>query len=175
MKIAFHEIKNYEEINETTIYHVFDLESNVDRKYLHDLIDDQLNVIGIAEEEKQGPEAYDEVYDEAQILHEAVSNKDLSNLDLDYFDFDIVEKTLDEALFEAGFNVMKSSASSSIYVKIGKREVRISDHERPSYDSGNGVMEKHQYDLEIISKDRLIKKEDLASVGIELDRDYFLA
>jgi len=174
MKIAFHEIKNIDQINEKIIYHVFDLKSNSDRKFLHKMIDDQADIIGRSEEGMHGYEAYEEVQEEAQVFHEAVSERDLSKLSLMHFDFDIIEKTLDESLFELGYSVMKSDASSSIYVQMEGKEIRISDHKRPAYDSGSGVMEDHEYDMEIISEDRLIKAKDLENLGIYVDSDYFL-
>lgn len=174
MKITFHEIKNIDMINEKITYHVFDLKSNSDRKFLHEMIDDQADLIGRSEEDMHGYEAYEEVQDEAQEFHEAVSERDVSELSLMHFDFDIIEKSLEEALFEAGYNVMKSNASSSIYVQIDGKEIRISDHARPAYDSGNGVMEDHEYDAELISEDRLIKGKDLKKLRINMDGDYFL-
>ncbi|SFM06239.1 hypothetical protein SAMN04487943_10768 [Gracilibacillus orientalis] len=167
MKIVFHEMNN-----KKTVHHVFELDCSFDMKVLHQLIDDQLD----SQQNISSSESYEEFHDEAQKLHEAISNHDLSKLTLKYFNFDIIEKTLDEALTELGYEVIKADASSSLYVTgVRGKVIRISDHKMPVPSSGYSIMIDYEYDYEVISESRLIKAIDLEKLGLKLDQDYYLA
>ncbi len=55
---------------------------------------------------------------------------------------------------------------------IDGKQIRISDHTRPSYSENGYNFHDHEYDLEIISSDSTFSKNDLESVGISLVGSY---
>jgi|SRR5690625_322817 len=180
MKLLFTEVQNYkDERFEKKVYHLFDLEDRFERKMLHTWIDDQGEEIGLIEEQESSfTESYEEVMEEVEEIHDLISAKDYDGLKMgmfDYFDFDIVEETLQEALENKGYKVEKSAASCSLYVKIGDKEVRISDHERPSYQDESGIWHEWDYENNIVEESKKVTKEQLRSVGIELpEEEYYL-
>jgi len=178
MRIVFEEVQNYkEERFEKNIYHTFDLSDRFERKMLHTWIDDQGEEVGMIEEQESGfTESYEEVMDEVEKIHGLISNKDYKGLKMgmfDYFDFDIVEESLFEALENSGYKVEQSSASCSLYVKINDKEIRISDHERPSYQDESGIWHEWSYDNSIVSESRKITKKQLEEVGISLPEEEY--
>lgn len=64
----------------------------------------------------------------------------------------------------------------SIYIMIDGKQIRISDHTRPSYSENGYNIHDHEYDFEIISSDSTFSKNELESVGISLvgNYEYFL-
>src|SRR5690606_17243867 len=136
--------------------------------YAYDLQDEAIGMDNV----------FEEIEEEEKFIHTLISKQDpigLSETSFEYFDFFIIEKTLLEALKEKGYQVERSSFSCSLYVQLNGKVIRISDHKRPAYDSGNGIFEEHEYGGEIISENRKVTKEQLESVGIYLPNDdYYL-
>ena len=177
MKIVFEYIKDFHDTYSSTRkskYYVYDLTFKSDRYHLHQMINDyvydELTDGTLVEEDEQ------EVYDEEEKVHELISNQDgegLENGSFEYFFFEVIEHTLVEALKEAGYEVERSNASASLYVNLNGKEIRISDHKRPAYDSGNGIYLDHEYDAEIITDDNRVTKKQLEKVGINLNEEVY--
>lgn len=176
MKIVFEEVRNYEQANEKTIYQVFDLNYSSDRKAFHDLVDEQSELIGLEEESKFDSESYDEVMEEAETIHEFISNQDGASLEnecFEYFNFKLIAGSLKDELEKAGYTVNKSNASASLYVQVDGKEVRISNHKRPSVEVNEGQFEEHQYDVEIITDDNRLTSKQLLQAGIQLEKEVY--
>lgn len=174
MKVVFEYIENYldpESPHRKSTYHVFDLTSRVDRRRFHEIIDDYADELIDTDMEHE-----EKIEKEKDRVHELISNQEPQALYDElfwYFKFKLIENTLHEQLIKEGYEVERSNASSSLYVKLNGKGIRISNHKRPAYDSGYEVFEEHKYDFEIITEDNLITKKQLESVGINLKGDEF--
>lgn len=175
MKIVFEYIKNFHDTYSSTrksTYHVYNLMCRVDRRFLHQMIDDY----AYDELATDDFETEEQIEEERQRVHELITNQDGKSLEnglFEFFNFEVIKHTLQEALEEAGYEVAKSNASSSLYVKLNGKEIRISDHKRPAYDSGDGIYEEHVYDAEILTDDNRVTKKQLEEVGIKLDEEVY--
>ena len=177
MKIVFKYIKNFHDTyspSRTSTYYAYDLSCRVDRRFLHQMIDDY----AFDELATDDFDTEERIEEERQRVHELISSQDVNGLEnelFEFFNFEVIEHTLQEALEEVGYEVAKSNASSSLYVKLNGKEIRISDHKRPAYDSGNDIYEEHVYDAEILTDDNRVTKKQLEKVGIKLDEEaYYL-
>lgn len=174
MKIVFEYMKNFfDDFSplRKAEYYVFDLNSRVDRRLLHEMIDEYADELIDGDYDR-----IDDIEEEKERVHELIRSQDAKALYdelLEFFGFNLIENTLQEALINAGYIVEKSKASASLYVKVDGKEIRISDHKRPAYDSGGGIYEEHDYAGEIITEDNRVTKRQLEEVGINLDEEVY--
>lgn len=166
---------------ESTLY---DLTDNIDRYYLHNAVDELTSNLSSELFINDYEEEEAELMSNCDKAHKAISSQDakaLKTIDLegvvDYHSFTVVEKSLEEILKEEGFKVEHSLASDSLYITVNSQQVRISDHKRPAVIDGFSAIE-HEYEGgELISKTGTFTKNELASVGIELNSNetiYYL-
>lgn len=162
-------------------YLVYDLNFNASRYSFHREIDEQSDYIGRYYEELYGSEEYYKVVmKEADLIHKFISERQPEKFikhSFEYFEFDLIKHNLKEALLAAGYNVESSLASSSIYVFLNGKKLRISNHKRPSYRPEDYIdFLDHEYDKEIISETNLFTRKQLHEGGLtRLTEDkYFL-
>ena len=158
----------------------FDLELSSARKFLHDAVDEmaiEIENMWIDDEES------DEFWEQVQKIHNAISEKDVEALTNchtypDGFDdiMDEVKKDLKDVLEESGYNVQKSCASSSLYIKLNPDDdwydeeavIRISDHKRPGFAINEFSFGEHEYGKDLINKKGEFTKQQLEDLGLQI-------
>lgn len=156
---------------------VYDLELSFSRKCLHEDLDQAVN------EYYDGLEMDEDTEEEYQQAHDMISSKNESGLDrliigMSDIHFSKVSQNelLKEALESAGYSVEKSHMSSSHYIiNDGGKEVRVSDHKRPSVADASGIYHDHEYELELMVDHNSVTAAELSKYGIKLEEGtYYL-
>lgn len=163
---------------------LLDLEIPGHRHTLHSELDEVADAFSREYESMTPDFDLDEFWNDIQKIHDLISAKDYKALETVTFTdnnvymewthtFEVVEKDLHEVLIENGYEVVKSDASSSLYVKLDGKEIRISDHKRPGYSAEGsiGTILEHEYDAQLIKEDNEFTKTELEELGLEVKSD----